>query len=410
MKKTVAALSILIVILSTVLAFMLVGMVKMYDKTDYVDKENTMSEVSSVPDVVTESEEADSSQELTFIESLAFTREHNMANDDTLLFELPLNGAMGFSSGNTKIYPDKTLSGTSSSFLNAGQAFVIIEEIDGTVWKIISKDGNEGYISNKNCFINLPDIIPSIVYKITNSSSSIFLSSGKELPEVTGEKLFDFYLYNERYGEEEYIAPVMYTMAKKIYTAQISALNEGNTLVIYETYRPYDAQMKVAKSLKSLSNSDKEVRAGLSKSPWSLNWFIATQLSTHQKGCAIDVSLAMVNKAEVKDCGSFKYLDIKDYTEYEMQTAMHELSVNAVALKRPVAGNSKDAWKNVENSPLMTEGSVILKRYCTETGMSPLASEWWHFNDLDAVAELGRNYRLDYNFSVSISRPVGDVE
>jgi len=32
----------------------------------------------------------------------------------------------------------------------------------------------------------------------------------------------------------------------------------------------------------------------------------------------------------------------------------------------------------------MTEGALRLQGYCTDAGMTPLASEWWHFNDLDA--------------------------
>ena len=32
----------------------------------------------------------------------------------------------------------------------------------------------------------------------------------------------------------------------------------------------------------------------------------------------------------------------------------------------------------------MTTPAKQLQNYCTSAGMSPLASEWWHFNDLDA--------------------------
>ena len=37
--------------------------------------------------------------------------------------------------------------------------------------------------------INLPDIIPSIIYDDTNSYSSLFKSSGIDIPNVTGKKL-----------------------------------------------------------------------------------------------------------------------------------------------------------------------------------------------------------------------------
>ena len=54
----------------------------------------------------------------------------------------------------------------------------------------------------------------------------------------------------------------------------------------------------------------------------------------------------------------------------------------------------------------MTESAIKLRDYCTGVGMSPLASEWWHFNDLDAREEIGGNYRLDYNFGINIMKPV----
>lgn len=38
----------------------------------------------------------------------------------------------------------------------------------------------------------------------------------------------------------------------------------------------------------------------------------------------------------------------------------------------------------------MNESAIFLQQYCTNAGLSPLASEWWHFNDL-ATLELIRN-------------------
>ena len=32
----------------------------------------------------------------------------------------------------------------------------------------------------------------------------------------------------------------------------------------------------------------------------------------------------------------------------------------------------------------MNEAALLLRTYCTDAGLTPLASEWWHFNDLDA--------------------------
>ena len=344
-------------------------------------------------------------------EMLKETEEHNFkySNGEQSTFEVPINGAMGFTSCRVNIYGDASLSGTPIHTLEAGQSFVIKSE-KNTVWQIETGGPADkvkrGYISNKNCFINLPDVIPSIIYNITNSSSSLFVSSNKQIDGVTGKQLFDYYLYSARYGKQQYIAPVLYTMAHKICKAQRLALAEGNTLVIYEAFRPYETQQLVAKKLLELCDKDSEVRKGIEKSPWSLSWFISTSVSNHQIGCAIDVSLAKVNKAEIKPCGIAKYVEVTSYTEHIMQTQMHELSAKAVSLKYPVSSKSKTAWKSVAVHESMTESAIKLRDYCTSVGMSPLASEWWHFNDLDAREEIGGNYRLDYNFGINIMKPV----
>lgn len=408
MKKTAVALGALVAVLLAVVIVMTVGLVAVY-KGDYTFKKTIVFEGFGNSDSggSTGNSIVDT-QPKSLSEALTRARNYNasLASDLEIQFELPINGSMGFTSTTVPVYDTDSLKGNKTATLSAGQAFIIKEEIDGKVWLVRTEGGTEGYISNKNCFINLPDIIPSIVYNITNSTSSIFLSSRRELPGVTGEKLFNFYMQNDRYNKKEFVAPVMYTMAKKIYAAQCAALQDGNTLVIYETFRPYETQKQVAAALQELCNSDSTVKKNVNKSPWSLSWFIATSLSTHQKGCAIDVSLASVNKVSLNDCGRFKFVEIIGFTEYEMQTEMHELSVDAVSLEKPVSGNSKTAWKSVDSSHLMTDGSLLLKDYCTDTGMSPLASEWWHFNDLEAVDELGRNFRLDYDFEISLSVPV----
>lgn len=318
-------------------------------------------------------------------------------------FELSVIGATGYVSVNTQVYSDRGLSVAEDELL-ATDAFYITEDL-GLVWRIQSYGGIDGYIDNSTCFINLPDIIPSIVYNITNSSASIFVSSGKEIPHVTGEKLMDYYKYNERYDKDMYLALIQYPMAYKIQEAQNSALKDGNTLVIYESYRTYEAQMRVADSLVEFAATDDEVNAGLTKSPWALNWFIATGLSTHQKGCAIDVTIARINRFDILNCGEHRFISVTDYDEYEMQCPIHELSTQAVSLAYPVNGRNNQ-WVDVPNNSMMTEASKLLKKYCTDAKMAPLASEWWHFDDWDAVDNLGNNYYTEYYFSYCVSKPL----
>ena len=43
----------------------------------------------------------------------------------------------------------------------------------------------------------------------------------------------------------------------------------------------------------------------------------------------------------------------------------------------------------------MTEDALKLREFCTQAGFSPLASEWWHFNDLTTKNTVGERYTTD---------------
>lgn len=53
--------------------------------------------------------------------------------------------------------------------------------------------------------------------------------------------------------------PVLYPMAKKVYRAQQDAPQNGETLVVYEAYRPYAVRMTIVRALKKLAGENKTV-------------------------------------------------------------------------------------------------------------------------------------------------------
>lgn len=317
--------------------------------------------------------------------------------------ELPVNGATGYAAINMNIKTDVSNESENIGSLTAGQEFVILQE-SGEWWQIEAGDVM-GWVPHQNCFVNLPDVIPSIVYYDTNAFSSAFLSSGKTIPNISGLQLYEAYSYNERLDKEEYIMPVLYSMSFKICAAQQAALQDGNTLVLYEGFRPYEVQQMVVTNLKELAKADSEVNKGISTSPWDITWFIANSLSNHQRGVAIDVSLGEVLEEECFTTGDYTYTDVTSYSEYTMPTGMHELSAAAVAFQYPVSSKSDTEWRTVPLSDSMNEPAIWLQQYCTNAGLSPLASEWWHFNDL-ATLELIRNNgnRGNYYLSTIVSR------
>lgn len=309
-------------------------------------------------------------------------------------FELPLVGATGFISVATPLYTDAART-VCIADLTAGDAFTVLAQTAADTWHVRTETGVEGYVENTTCYLNIADVIPSVVLDNTNSYASAFLSSGKEISTVTGVQLYDAKEYNPRLGREEFLVACNWQTVRKIYTTQQAALARGYTLVINEAFRPMDVQLDVAAKLKALYDTDAEVKAGIDASPWNISWFIASRPSTHQMGCAIDTSLAKVTEMEYRLCGDYRYRVVTGFTLCTMPTPIHELSAAAVSLSKPVNSYSSTAWQSVAPAASMTADALLLKELCTGAGLSPLASEWWHFNDLDAKAVIGDRYTTD---------------
>ena len=334
--------------------------------------------------------------------------------------ELPVAGATGYAPVELFLWKDEPTTnackvassptkGTApvSAVLYPGTAFMIIQE-SGDWWQVRTESrgdlgGKVGWVEHRYCFINLPDVIPSMVYNDTNSDSSVFMASYTEIPKITGKPLYNQSAMrnNTRLGREEYMMPVLYAMAKKVCKAQQNALAAGNTIVLYEGYRPYATQMKVVNGVRSLAAVNAKVQAGISTYPWSISWFIATGVSNHQQGYAMDVSLAKVYKSHVETIDGYSFVQVDEYQEYFMPTPIHELSMLACTYTAPVNMFS-DAWQSATMSASMSknEPAKKLQAYCTMAGMSPLASEWWHFNDLAAYSQI-RAYHSAGNFEIT---------
>ncbi|NLD31339.1 MAG: hypothetical protein GX662_03655 [Trichococcus flocculiformis] len=296
--------------------------------------------------------------------------------------ELPVNGATGYASVLMDLKATADAGSETISELEAGTAFEVLEEAGD--WWYVRTATESGWVQHLYCFINLPDVVPSIIYDNTNTYASKFVSSGKTIPGITGEALYDGKAYNMRLGKVSDIVPVLYSMSKKIHLAQQAALEEGNTLVIYEGYRPFFAQKLTVDALTTLAAADPEVMAGINTHPWDTNWFIATSISNHQMGYAIDVTLAKITEQQEFVIGDYTATAVTGYTEYTMPTTIHELSMASATFTGPVKSSSPTAWLLANLADTMNEAAILLQRYCTDAGLTPLASEWWHFNDLDA--------------------------
>lgn len=303
--------------------------------------------------------------------------------------ELPIRGATGFSSIQLNLRSEPSSQAALLRQVPPGTAFRILEE-KGAYWRV-ENDDFTGWLAHKYCMVNLPDVIPSIIYENTNASQSRVHSSGKSVPGITGEALYHARAYDERLGREEFIMPVMYSMAGKVCAAQQAALAQGDSLKIYEAYRPDGAQRTMIEALAALAERDPEVKEGISAPPWKMSWFISLGTSNHQRGCAIDVSLVKVEAVKHLWSGDCAYNAVVKYEEYEMPSPIHELSIASAAFNAPVVSSSETAWKSAAPAPAMNKAALSLQRYCVDAGLTPLASEWWHFNDLATYRALGEN-------------------
>ena len=178
---------------------------------------------------------------------------------------------------------------------------------------------------------------------------------------------------------------MLYSTSLRVFEAQQKALADGNTIIMYEAFRPRVTQQSVVSNLQRLMDSNVGVRRAINTPPWNLGWFISTGISNHQRGVAIDVGLGRVISQETQTSGVFVYTHITAFERHIMPTEMHELSPRAATFTRPVSSSSPDAWRTATHADSMTEGAILLQRYLTDTGFTPLSSEWWHFNDLEGV-------------------------
>ena len=89
-----------------------------------------------------------------------------------------------------------------------------------------------------------------------------------------------------------------------------------------------------------------------------------------------------------------------------MQTPLHELSINSAMFTKPIASKDQEGWKKMKVSSAVTEPALRLQEYMTEAGFTPLASEWWHFNDVDALNSIGEKAGTGkFRITQSLNRP-----
>ena len=304
-------------------------------------------------------------------------------------------GSTGYSVSN-KISLKQSDDSSSNNILTlqAGYPFKILDSNSDDTWWKVEYQNKIGYVENKYMMINLPDYIPTMQFNLMNANNNIYTASGFKLS-IYGEKLYTAgKVYNYRLEREEYIAPVVYSFAKKILEAQKIANREGYNLKIYDAYRPKSVADRVRDSLANLYNNNTTVKQGIDYSYengktvyWGQSWFIAQSLSRHSLGVAIDVVLTDKETGE----------------EIVLQSSLHDLSTASVKYNTPVSGQT--TVRNDLYSSKANKHTKDLDRIMLSTGMTNLASEWWHFQD-NGTASIIKNLEsngLDFQVTSVVS-------
>ena len=90
--------------------------------------------------------------------------------------------------------------------LSPGTAFVVLRE-SGEFWQVECVwKGHQitGWLEHRYCMVNLPDVLPSMVYNATNTYDSQFRACGQSLEGITGQALYGAgKTYNPRLGEAD---------------------------------------------------------------------------------------------------------------------------------------------------------------------------------------------------------------
>ena len=259
-----------------------------------------------------------------------------------------------------------------------GKALCVLA-LENGLFRVRTGKDTYGYIDSSYCMINLPDFLGQLLaYNIANSYASLFAFHGINIEEVTGATVVGY--EKVMLDENTYLVPYLYPSALKLEKAALTAQKDGYTLKIVDSFRPQEATQDMYSRMESLCPTPvpmpqaaegeppiaQEVLAQYLKADgtpktyqefitdnnrYKLNYFLAKGTSRHNRGAALDMTI------------------MKDDVELEMQTTIHDLTWYSETAKN-------------------TDGAKKLAKYMKGAGFGGLVSEWWHFQDNEALDKL----------------------
>ena len=268
-------------------------------------------------------------------------------------FSATLYGATAWANQELNIRKEATMDSNIIGTIPVGSKMTILASENTNSKYIKVKYNNlKGYVYSNFILINLPDVIPDMLYEITSASKSTASTANTAIPGITGKNLYGFTKkYNSKIDKETYYVPLLYPTAKKLQRAYNKARSEGYNLKVYDSYRPHDITISTNNYFRKLYNSNNKVKNAINYDKegnyWGPSWFLASSVSAHNKGIALDITITNSNNQELKAQTAYDTLDTSSIVKYN----------NTVSNK--------------------------LRNIMLSQGFSPLESEWWHFQDND---------------------------
>jgi fucose 4-O-acetylase-like acetyltransferase/D-alanyl-D-alanine dipeptidase len=288
---------------------------------------------------------------------------------DALTFDAPLAGATGFATSRIRLTPAAGLPGGT---LQAGEPFTIRAD-QGDTWIVVAKSSG-GALDPRAALIDLADVVPSLVLSVETAPS---YRSGTAILDQGTWSDADLVGINARFATRLPTVPVSLATAQKVQLAQRAALAEGNTLIVYGSWRPEAAQQALAESLVAVYDAQPGVREGIDGDGWDLAWFLPSAADSAPYGDRLELSLGKLSQA-VRPWTPGEPYRSTQADEYAMPSSVREMSRAAVSTINPPGPQQPAA-----SAPL-TEGARRLIGYCRGAGLSVSPSAWWLFEDHQA--------------------------
>lgn len=261
---------------------------------------------------------------------------------------------------------------------------VLEEDAAGQLFRIRTGADEYGWIDSRYCLINLTEYLGTLCsYNITNSISSAYTIHEYEIPGLTGKVITGY--ENIRLADGSFLVPFLYPCCTKLVNAARQAYDAGYRIKIYDSYRPrtatnsiyYTAIGIIDSPLPSSTVTGRAVdlpmpaaapegeyqrnyliyRDLIEFNGWDMSAFLAPGASRHNMGVALDMT----------------FEDAVTKEEISAQTLMHDLSAYST-----IRSNNKAA--------------ALVYKIMQGCKMHNIVSEWWHFQDNEAMNSLKPPY------------------